>query len=175
MDKIQPIVKFLFVIGLMLVFVIYFSCNNDDEDNETNLLIGVWTVTDADYELSIEDISFVDYLVNIAGFTEMEAEEALDYLLAWYNFEGTLEFKADQTYVAAIGDNIDNGTWSLNSAGDKITFDAGTHDEGIAVIISLTTNTLVIRIEFIESEDIDDDPLTSDVDILISVVATFSK
>ena len=175
MDNIQPIVKFLFVIGLMLVFVIYFGCNNDDENNETNLLIGVWTVTDADHELSIEDISFVDYLVNIAGFTEMEAEEALEYILAWYNFEGTIEFKADQTYVTTIGDEIHNGTWSLNSAGDKIIFNAGTHDEGTAVLISLTTNTLVMRFEYIESADIDDDPLTSDVDIFISIVATFSK
>lgn len=175
MNNIQLIVKFLFVIGLMLVFVTYFSCNNGDEDNEPNLLVGVWTVTDADYELSIGDISFVNYLVNIAGFTEMEAEEAENYLLAWYNFEGTVEFKADQTYVTTIGDEIDNGTWSLNSAGDKITFNAGTHDENIAVIISLTTNTLVIRLEYIESEDIDDDPLTSDVDILIAIVVTFIK
>jgi hypothetical protein len=178
MKTVQSYLKFFFLIGSLLVFVTYTGCNNDDEEGgNESLLIGVWTITDANIEADIGGLSIKDYFINVGGFSEVEADAfatLFESMLA-LNFVGTLQIKDNYTYITNFGGESDDGTWSLNSAGDKITLDAGTVDEMVITIISLTENTLVASTDMTELADIDENPLSPDVEISLTVELTFSK
>jgi hypothetical protein len=176
MGKIRSNLKFLFILGIVSVLISYTGCNDDDENSKESLLIGVWTITDADIDATIGGMSIVDYLVNIEGYSQVQAEAmaALFQAMLLPNFTGTIEFKENHTYVTTFGGDVDDGTWSLNSAGDKITLDAGTIYEMVIDIVSLTASTLVANTDVIESVDIDDD-MIPDVDVSIYVQLTFTK
>jgi len=178
MKTVQSFLKFLFLIGSLLVFITYTGCNDDDEEGgNESLLIGVWTITDANIEADIGGLSIKDYFINVGGLSEVEAETfatVFESMLA-LNFVGTLQIKDDYTYITNFGGEIDDGTWSLNSAGNKITLDAGTADEMVITIISLTENTLVASTDMTELTDIDENPLSPDVEISLSLELTFSK
>jgi hypothetical protein len=177
MGKIQSNLKFLCIIGILSVFISYIGCSNDDEDNKESQLIGVWTITDADIDATIGGLSIVDYFIDIVGLTQIEAEgiAALFQSMVAPNFTGTIEIKDDHTYVTTFGGQVDDGTWSLNSTGDKVTLDAGTVDEMVINIISVTSSTLVTEMETIESVDIDNNPATPDIDVSLSVRLTMTK
>lgn len=176
MGKIRSNLKFLFIIGIVSVFISYTGCNDDDESSKESLLIGVWTITDADIDATIGGMSIVDYLVNIEGYPQAQAEllEAMFMAMLVPNFTGTIEFKENHTYVTTFGGDVDDGTWSLNSAGDKITLDAGTIYEMVIDIVSLTSTTCVVDTNVVESVDIDSDAIP-DVDVSINVTMTLSK
>lgn len=180
MKKIQTNLKFLVLFGVLFSFVTFIGCNSDDENPDdpiTNNLIGLWTISDAQIEATIGGQSLIAYIADFLGISEVEAavfaalfDAALDD-----NFSGTIEFKANNTYITNIGGETDDGTWSLNSAGDKITLDAGTADEQITDIISLTATTLQVGFDQTEYEDIDDNEMTPDVAIDMRVVLTLIK
>jgi len=177
MAKIQSNLKFLCIIGLLFVFVSYVGCNNDDdEDSKESLLIGIWTITNADIDASIGGMSIVDYLVDIMGLSQFEAEMLAGIFEAQLlpAFTGTIEFKVNHTYVTTFGGDVDDGTWNLNSAGDKITLDAGTIDEMVIDVTTLTATTLVGITDIIESVDFDDDQV-ADFDVSITIELTLSK
>ena len=109
--------------------------------------------------------------------TEIEASaiETLIESMIGTNLTGTLEIKENNTYVTTFWGGFDDGTWSINSAGDKITIDAGTVDEMVINNISITDNTLIASMDFVESVDLGNDAQTPDVDINISTQLTFTK
>jgi len=178
MKKVQSNLKFLLLIGVLFVFVTYTGCNNDDEgDSKANLLIGTWTITDATLEADIGGMSIKDFFINVGGLSEIEAE-AIAILFEMglkASFTGTIQFKDNNTYIINIAGDIDDGTWSLNSTGDKITLDAGTSDETVITIITLTEHTLVVSLDTTELVDIDDEPLTPDVEVSLHVEMTLTK
>jgi len=177
MGKIQSNLKFLCLMGTLFFFVTYIGCSDDDDENsKENLLIGVWTITNADIDASIGGMSIVDYLVNVAGYSQIEAElmETLFQNMLLPNFTGTIDFKENHTYVTTFGGEIDDGFWSLNAAGDKLTLDAGTIYEMVIDVNSLTASNFVGSTSFVESVDIDDDG-NPDVDVAISVQLTLTK
>ena len=164
--------------GILFAFVTYTGCNNDDEkgDDVAQQFIGTWTVTNVDIQTDIGGMSIKDFLMNIGGLDEITATatEALIQSMIGVNFAGTLTIKENHTYETTFGGG-DDGTWSINSAGDMITIDGGTVDEMVADVISITDHMMVISIDTVESYDLDNDPLTPDVDINISVELTFTK
>jgi len=68
-----------------------------------------------------------------------------------------------------------NGTWNLSSDGKKLTLDAGTIDEMVIDIISLTSSTANLTFSEQILEDLDDDPLTPDVPIDVEINMTLIK
>ena len=51
MKTVQSCLKFLFLITLLFVFHTFTGCNTDDEEGgNESLLIGVWTIADANIE-----------------------------------------------------------------------------------------------------------------------------
>jgi len=179
MKKVQSNLKILFLIGVLLAFVTYTGCNKDDDEgiNPAQQFIGLWTVTNIDVDASIGGQSVKDFLVNVGGMSEIEAEAIATLLESMIsaNFTGTLEIKEDHTYITTFGGAVDDGTWSINSTGDKITVDGGTADEMVIDVISITENMLVASLDTIESIDIDDNELTPDVDISLSIQMTLTK
>ena len=180
MKKFQTNLKFLFLFGILISFVTLIGCNNDDENPDNPIsaeLVGLWTISDSNVDVSILGMSIIDYLVNVGGLSEVEAQAfaTLFETLLTTNFSGTIEFKANNTYITNIGGETDDGTWSLNSAGDKVTLDAGTADEQVIDIISLTANTLIVGFDQTEFEDLDDDPMTPDVEISLSIELTLTR
>ena len=177
MNKFLSNLKFLLLIGVLFAFVTFTGCNDDDESSNASLLIGLWTITDADIDADIGGLSIIDYFIDMAGLSELEAEAfatLFDALLE-ATFTGTIEIKDDNTYITNFGGEIDDGTWSLNSAGDKIILDAGTADEMVINIVSLTETTLIASVDTTELTDIDDNTLTPDIEVSLSVQLTLTK
>jgi hypothetical protein len=178
MKWIESYLKALLVLGLIFAFISYTGCNDDDEgDNVAAMLIGTWTITDAEIDSDIGGMSIKDYFINMGGLSEIEAEALsafFDAIMA-ATFTGTLQIKDDNTYISNFGGEVEDGTWALNSNGDVLIIDGGTVDEMVINIISITSTTLVVSTDTEEFVDIDDEPLTPDVEVNLSVRLTLTK
>lgn len=178
MKKIQSNLKTILLFGLLALLVTYTGCKDDDEkDSKAALLIGEWTIDDADITASIQGMSIKDFFVNVGGVSEAEAQlyaSIFEALLA-SSFSGTIEFMDNNTYESFIAGELDDGTWSMNSEGTMITMDGGTSDETVITVITLTSSMMKGSFSTSEFADIDDDPLTPDVEIDLAVVLTLVK
>jgi hypothetical protein len=178
MKRIKTHLKALLLLGFLFTFISYIGCNDDDEgDNVAAMLIGTWTITDAEIDSDIGGMSVKDFFINVGGLSEIEAEafSAIFDAIMGATFTGTLQIKDDNTYISNFGGEIDDGTWSLNSDGDVLIIDGGTVDEMVINIISITSTTLVVTTDTEEFVDIDDEPLTPDVEVNLSVQLTLTK
>jgi len=180
MKKLLTNLTFLFTIGTLLVY--FAGCNGDNNDPDpelTNDLLGLWTVSNIEFDAKVGTQSIIDYLVNEGGMTQAEAEllwafyEAL--LLDELDATGTIEFKANNTYLTNFGGSPDDGTWKLSADGKTLTLDEGTIDDMDLTVSSLTSSMLIVIQTEITEEDIDDDPLTPDVEIVIEITMTLTK
>ncbi len=180
MKKLEFALKLFLLAGALSTFIVFTGCNGDDEDPDNaaiNHLIGVWTITDVQLDAAIEGKSLAEYAIDLLGVSELEAEILAslfeDALMS--NFDGTIEFKSDNTYITNTGGEVDDGTWSLNSNGDELTLDEGTIDEQVIDVLILTASALKVSLDQTEFEDIDEDPDTPDVPINMSIELTLSK
>lgn len=174
MKKFLNNLSFLVIIGTLLVFLA--GCNENEED-PVNDLLGLWTVSDVDIDATIGNESFVDYLVS-EGMSEIEAE------IYWAIFEtlledemdisGTIEIMENNTYTADFEGSTEDGTWKLSADGKTLTFDEGIYEMAFT-INSLTSSMLSLSITEVAIEDIDDDPLTQAVEIVVEITLTLEK
>lgn len=174
MKKFLSNLSFLVIIGTLLFFLA--GCNENDEDPINNLL-GLWTVSDVEIDATIGNESFVDYLVS-EGMSETEAA------IYWAIFEtlleeemeisGTIEIMENNTYTADFGGSTEDGTWKLSADGKILTFDEGIYEMDFT-INSLTSDMLSITMTEMSVEDIDDDPLTQAVEIVVEITLTLEK
>lgn len=143
--------------GMMCIL---FSCNNDDESSSpADLIIGKWTISDTQMDLTFNNKSLVQYLVEELDLSQAEAilfNDLLEEGLLEF-FEGTIEFKQNKTYIINIGGDSDSGTYSMSADGKTLIIDAGTDDETEANIILLDSSTLIIEMNQNAEEDLDDD------------------
>ena len=178
MKWIKSYLKALFLLGFLFTFISYTGCNDDDEgDNVATMLIGTWTITDAEFDSDIGGMSIKDFFINIGGLSEIEAEAfatIFETVMAT-TFTGTLQLKDDNTYISNLGGEIEDGTWALSSSGDVLFIDSGTPDEMVIHIISITETTLIVSTDTSEFIDIDDNPITPDVEVNLSVQLTLTK
>jgi hypothetical protein len=72
-------------------------------------------------------------------------------------------------------DTIEDGTWSINSDGNKIILDGGTSDEQIVSILELTKTTLKDSYDEISMEDLDENVDTPDVEVSMKIEMTLTK
>ena len=175
---------FLYGIGIMLILVT--SCSKDDEVNLTGPesdLIGQWTVSENNITIGafVDEQTLVEYLTDAGGLSQEEAEFLysfyLDDLADDFDISGTIEFRADHTYLAVFPpDDADEGDWKLSSDGKLLTLDEGDPvDEEVITVNSLSSNSMSITINQIEYDDLDDDPDNADNEITIAITLTLTK
>ena len=181
MKKLMSSLKFLLIIGFISTFIVFTGCKDDDGNGGTptpaDNLIGTWTVTNADITAMVGNQSLTDFFINVGGLDPASAALAYTLFETFFLAElnGSITFKNDNTYLSNFGGSPDDGTWSLSSDGKTLTLDAGTVDEIVIDVISLTSNSANMVISQSILEDLDDDPLTPDVPIDVEANMTLSK
>jgi hypothetical protein len=178
MKKVQYYLNLLLLLGVLSVFISYTGCNSDDDgDPVINPLIGIWTISDVNLVTELGDMSVKEFLMEVGGLSDLDATgyTILFESLLESTFNGTIEFKDDNTYKSNIAGEMEEGTWRLNSDGDELTLNSGTSDETVVNIITLTENTLKLSLNTSELANIDDESLIPDLDISIAVEMTLTK
>lgn len=180
MEKLISSFKFLLLIGFISTFSVFTGCKDDDGNGGTpspaDNLIGTWTVDNADLTLMVGNQSLSDFLID-AGASQAEAELVIALFEAFLLAEvtGSITFKNDNTYISNFGGSPDDGTWNLSADGKTLTLDAGTVDEIVIDVVSLTSTTANMIMSQTIMQDLDDDPLTPDVPIDVEANMTLSK
>ena len=154
------------------------GCSDDDEgisftDDD---IIGVWTVSGATVDFSVGGMSLVDYLVETLELSEAEAllYEALISEGFDQGFDGTVEMKTDNTYVAQFGDDpAENGTWELTADGTILKLlEAGESEATELKLISINSTTMVLEYDESELIDFDQDGVEEETTLLIEMTLT---
>jgi hypothetical protein len=175
--------KALVTVGLLCTIAVtcfFSSCNDDDESTPSDLLIGEWIFSTATMELSIDDKTLVQYLMDEGGLTESEAEIYDDLLFGMIEDEFVPEstvvitIKSNDTYLITDPSSEDNeGTRELSADGKTLTLDKGTEDEMMFEVVSLSESKLVINsIQELE-DDFDED--TVNETMVINIEMTLNK
>ncbi len=176
MKKVQNYLNLLLLSGVLSVLISYSGCNNDEEP-EIDPIIGAWTISDVNLVTEFGDMSVKEFLMEVGGLSEIDAtgyailfESLLDA-----TFNGTIEFKADNTYESYIAGEKEEGTWRLNASRDELTLNAGTPDESVVSVVILTEDTLKLSLNTSELANVDDESLIPDLDVSIAVEMTLTK
>lgn len=176
MKKFLSNLSFLVIIGILLVFLA--GCNENEED-PVNDLLGLWTVSDVEIDAKVGNQSFLDYLVSELDISVAEATILYAFFETFIEEEmdisGTIEIMENNTYTADFEGSTEYGTWKLSADGKTLTFDEGTIYEMDFTINSLTSSMLSLTITMVAMEDIDDDPLTQAVEIVVEITLTLEK
>jgi hypothetical protein len=178
MKKIQINSKPLFLFGVLFLFVTT-SCDLFDKETtiDTSQLVGVWTISDADVVPEIGGLPIKNYFTDVLGMSGLEAEAFAVIYESFLkeSFSGTIEFRDDNTYIFSVAGEIEDGTWALNSEGNKIIIDGGTDNEQLFSILELTNSTLKVSFDELTMEDLDDNPDTEEVEVAMKIEMTLTK
>ena len=153
-----------------------YGCSDDEVIGFTDDdIIGVWTVSGATVDFSVGGMSLVDYFVETLELSEVEALlfEALISEGFDQGFEGTVEMRADNTYIAQFGDDpAENGTWELTVDGTILKLlEAGESEATELNLISINATTMILSYE--ESELMDfDQGVEEEITLLIEMTLT---
>ena len=168
-------IKRLFWIFTTVAIISVYGCSSDDETFTQEDLIGIWTITGANAEFLVGEVSLVDYLIAELDLSETEASNFDAEMSAGMadGFDGTVEFKADNTYVAEFGDDpAETGTWELLDGGKKLKLlETGEDTPNEFDIISLSATTMVIEFEEHSSEELEG----SELELTIRIEMTLQK
>jgi hypothetical protein len=175
MKKLFSNLAFLSILGSLLIFLS--NCNEEKTSNST--LVGVWDVTNVEYDSYIGSMTVEEYYLNELGLTPQQTAIAMSLFndeVTSYLSSTLIEFEADFWYWTNIGDPAgDEGTWSINDSETVIILDEGTIWENPITVNSLTSTSLNISFTMEEEVDLDDDPQTPDVMVTFDIAMTLSK
>jgi len=147
------------ILSLFMFTIFLSNCNKEDDTLSTyDMVCGEWTVTNIEYDLRINDLSLIDYLIGAYGMTEEEAQIAFSenenaYKEAW---TGTMRFKQDGNYDFNIGGENYSSYWFLSNdeqtihvyfTGNYMDFD----------IMSVDEKMMKLRYDPLYRVDIDED------------------
>ena len=173
MNRLKKLFWALSVVALLATF----GCSDDEVIGFTDDdIIGVWTVSGATVDFSVGGLSLVDYLVQTLELSELEAQafqaamsEGIDE-----GFVGTVEMKADNTYVAQFGDDpAENGTWELTVDGTMLKLlEEGESEATELKLISINSTTMILEYDESEFIDFDQDGVEEEITLLIEMTLT---
>ena len=154
-----------------------YGCSDDEVIGFTDDdIIGVWTVSGTTVDFSVGGMSLIDYLVETLELSEVEALlfEALISEGIDEGFDGTVEMRADNTYVAQFGDDpAENGTWELTVDGTILKLlEAGASEATELNLISINATTMILSYEESEPMDFDQDGVEEEITLLIEMTLT---
>ncbi|MDN4165881.1 DUF4923 family protein [Cytophagales bacterium LB-30] len=172
--------KKIYLFAFTLIGLSTFSACNNDEEKETAAnaaLVGTWEESATTFEYTINDQSLVDYLVDELDLSEAEAEAYANLLEDVYGellmSDLTVTFNSNNTYSSTVDGETGTGTYALSADKKTITLDAGTQDESVMSVKSLTATQMVVAQELGFQDDLNEDG--TDEDILVSVEMTLTK
>ena len=175
MKKIISYLTSLFIIG---AFFLFFT-NCSEEGKSDSDLVGIWNVTNVDYDAYVGNMTVEDYYLNELEFTPEETAVAMaifDDEATYYLESSMIEFEADFYYWTNIGDPAgDEGEWKINASETLITLDEETIWETTITVNSLTSNSLNISFTMEEEIDLDNDIQTPDEVVTFDMTLTLSK
>lgn len=178
MSSIQNTLRSSLFFGVLFLFVTT-SCGLFDKEStiDTSQLVGEWTITDADVVPEIGGLPIKNYFTDILGMSGLEAEAfaALYNTFLKESLTGTVDFRDNNTYVFSVAEEVEDGTWALNSDGNKIILNGGTSGEQLITILELTSSTLKVSYDELSMEDLDDNPDTPEVEVSLKVEMTLTK
>ena len=174
-------IKANFLIVMSLSILLFTSCETDEGEKVQSDLIGTWTIDESTVDMTIGGVSLVTFLMNTYQASEAEAKAFADIIMAEFESEisGTITFNGDNTYQAKMGDEVENGTWSVSSDGNTLTI-TGVDDDGTTysddlIIVSVSSSMLVVSPPA-ETEDIDlDDDGVNETTMQIALELTLTK
>ena len=151
---------FSYSILLLSILVVYLSsCSKEDEISVTyKQICSEWEVTDIQFSLSIGGQDFVDFLINMYGMTEEEAQIVLEANETAYreSWTGTMHFKQDGTYEFNVGGEYYSNNWYLSD--DEKTIHVFYHGYYVDFrIVSVDDNTMYLRFDQIYYVDVNSD------------------
>jgi hypothetical protein len=139
-----------------LILSIFFSrCGKDDENITYNLICGKWTVSEIQFELTVEGQDLDVFLMNEYGLTEEEAQEIYEANKEAYreSWTGTMEFLSDGNYEFNVGGENYKNYWYLTD--DEKTIQVFFIDHYLDFdILSLSENQMDLLFDQIYYSDI---------------------
>ena len=175
MKKLLSNLVFLSILGSLFIFL----SNCSEEKISSSNLVGVWNVTNVEYDSYVGSMTVEEYYLNELGLTAQLTAIAMSFFndeVESYLSSTLIEFEADFWYWTNIGDPAgDEGTWSINDNETIIMLDEGTIWENPITVNSLTNTSLNISFTMEEEVDLDDDELSPDVTVTIDITMTLSK
>lgn len=123
LDNLKLTMKKLLYIPLAVLIVV--ACDKKDDPKPVSKLVGKWTAVSSQTTMTINGVSYKDYLMSF-GFTEQEATEAADELaqmLTLTGFDADMEFRADGTWTGQsqfVSVPV-TGKWTLSDNDAKLT------------------------------------------------------
>ena len=155
----------LAVIGISFVFTT--ACDKD-EVGITASIVGSWTVSETSMDMTIDGISWLDYMVNELGLTSEIAETSWAEIQSETDMEGIVEFKDEGVFTTEwVGDAPELGTWILD--GNNLTINVEGDDTMVFDVITLSDTQLVIKNTETESEDMDQDGTEETMEIVMQL------
>ncbi|MFY0606034.1 MAG: lipocalin family protein [Cyclobacteriaceae bacterium] len=160
---------------LLFVLPFLFSCTEEEGgEGATADLTGTWTYESATFDVKVGDEDFITYLKRELSLPDAQAQEFQTSLETAANiFNGiTLTFNSNGTYDAVFDGDSSNGKWALNDAGDKLTIDAGTEDESVMDVYTLSSSTFVFGVTETEIDDLNGDNIDETISINVRITLT---
>jgi hypothetical protein len=149
------------------------ACSKDESSSDN--IVGTWTAGDATFTAMVGTRTLSQYFTEVMGLSATEAGlyTSLFTQGIQQSFAGTIQIKADGTYIASMGGDSDTGTWSLSDDGKKITIDSSTELPVTYDVVELTANLLHLNISESETEDLNDDGTPET--IIMTIDVSFTK
>lgn len=161
----------LFTLALISISFVFTSGCDEDEVGITASIIGSWTVTETSMEMTIDGVSWLDYMVNEIGLSSEIAETSWAEIQTESDMEGTVEFKDEGLFSTAWeDDDPESGTWTLD--GNNLTINVVGEDAMIFEVITLSETKLVIKQTETESEDMDQDGTEETMEMILQMTFT---
>jgi hypothetical protein len=155
--------------------VIFSACKKNEDNNPTANIIGTWNTTNSSFSAKIGDKSMTQYFIDVMGASASDAQLSTNLfnLMLQQAFTGTITFKSDYTYTSTLGNQNDNGSWTISADGKKLTIDPSSGNAILLDIEQLTKSTLKVHSQESFSDDVNQDgtpeTITADIDL------TFTK
>ena len=146
------------------------------EPTVSDLLVGTWTSTEITINAFVGTQTLVEYLVDVVGLTQAEAEAQNDLFVDSLvpELTGSLTLNADNTYESDFIGGSDTGTWSLSADETTLTLFEGP-DTIVITINSISETTWSATLSDTFPQDLDGDPGTADVDVTVVADVILTK
>ena len=147
--------KMKYFLMFSLALLILTQCGGDDEgDSNVDDLIGTWTASSVTFEFDIGGQTLTQFFQDAFGISEADAQLLVDAFEQ--GFDGTIQFKEDNTYDSSFDGDIETGTWTLSSDAMTLTLDPDLEDDNTVFnVVTLNSSTLIISLTETEMEDFD--------------------
>lgn len=166
-------IKKLFWILSATALIATTACSDDDEVTASDEdLIGTWEVTGATADFSVGSQSLVDYLIATLELSQIEAQALETAFSQGFadGFDGVVELKSDNTYVAEFGDDpAETGTWELIGNTTLRLQETGDDEYTELTILSVSSSSMQLEFTETDSEDFNQDGIDEELTILIEM------